>query len=51
MKRLKAMEIETIVNLLSFHSDHDEIGDTGLAYEHIYMKAWHAEEENAVKFL
>jgi protein tyrosine phosphatase (PTP) superfamily phosphohydrolase (DUF442 family) len=51
MKNLKAMEIETIINLRSFHSDRDEIGDTGLTYEHIYMKAWHAEEEDAVKFL
>jgi len=51
MKNLKAMGIETIVNLRSFHSDRDEIGDTGLAYEHTHMKAWHAEEEDAVKFL
>ncbi len=51
MKNLRAMGIETIVNLRSFHSDRDEIGDTGLAYEHIHMKAWHAEEEDVVKFL
>jgi protein tyrosine phosphatase (PTP) superfamily phosphohydrolase (DUF442 family) len=51
MKNLKAMGIETIVNLRSFHSDRDEIKETGLAYEHIYMKAWHPEEENAVRFL
>ena len=51
MKNLKAMGIETIVNLRSFHSDRDEIGEAGLAYEHIYMKAWHPEEEDAVRFL
>ncbi len=51
MRNLKAMGIETIVNLRSFHSDRDEIGHTGLAYEHIYMKAWHPEEEEAVRFL
>jgi protein tyrosine phosphatase (PTP) superfamily phosphohydrolase (DUF442 family) len=51
MKNLKAMGIETIVNLRSFHSDRDEIGDTGSAYEHIYMKAWHPEEEETVRFL
>ncbi len=51
MKNLKTMGIETIVNLRSFHSDRAEIGDTGLAYEHIYMKAWHPEEEDAVRFL
>ena len=51
MTKLKALGIETIINLRSFHSDRDEIGSTGLAYEHIYMKAWHPEEEEAVRFL
>jgi protein tyrosine phosphatase (PTP) superfamily phosphohydrolase (DUF442 family) len=51
MKNLKAMGIETVINLRSFHSDRDEIGDTALAHESISMKAWHAEEEDAVKFL
>jgi protein tyrosine phosphatase (PTP) superfamily phosphohydrolase (DUF442 family) len=51
MNNLKTMGIETVANLRSFHSDREEIGDTGLAYEHIYMKAWHAEEEDAVRFL
>ena len=51
MKALKKRGIHTIVNLRSFHSDRDEIGDTGLAYEHIYMKAWHAEEKEIVRFL
>ncbi len=39
MKNLKAVGIQTVINLRSFHSDRDEIGDTGLAYEHITMKA------------
>jgi len=51
MRNLRAMGVETIVNLRSFHSDRHEIGDTGLAYEHIYMKAWHPEEDDAVRFL
>lgn len=51
MSNLKAMGIETIINLRSFHSDREEIGDTGLAYEHIYMKTWHPEEKEAVRFL
>ena len=51
MSSLKAMGIETIVNLRSFHSDRDEIGETGLAYEHIYMKTWHPERKEAVRFL
>ena len=51
MLNLKDMGIETVVNLRSFHSDRDEIGSTGLGYEHIYMKAWHPERKEAVRFL
>jgi protein tyrosine phosphatase (PTP) superfamily phosphohydrolase (DUF442 family) len=51
MRNLKQLGLKTILNLRSFHSDRDEIGETGLAYEHIYMKAWHPEEEDAVRFL
>ena len=51
MKKLKEMGIETIVNLRSYHSDRDEIGDTGLGYEHIYMKAWGPEHKEAVRFM
>jgi protein tyrosine phosphatase (PTP) superfamily phosphohydrolase (DUF442 family) len=51
MKELKHMGVETIVNLRSFHSDRDEIGKTGLGYEHIYMKAWHPERKEVVRFL
>ena len=51
MAELKKMGVKTVVNLRSFHSDRDEIGDTGLAYEHIYMKAWHAETKEIVRFL
>jgi protein tyrosine phosphatase len=51
MRNLKRQGIETVVNLRSFHSDRDEIGTSGLAYEHIYMKAWHPERKEAVRFL
>ena len=51
MKNLKELGIETVINLRSFHSDRDEIGSTGLGYEHIYMKAWHPEQKEAVRFL
>jgi len=51
MRELKAVGVKTIVNLRSFHSDRDEIGDTGLAYEHIYMKAWHPEDKEVIRFL
>lgn len=50
-RELKKMGIRTVVNLRSFHSDRDEIGETGLAYEHIYMKSWNAEDEESVRFL
>ncbi len=51
MENLKAFGIKTIINLRSFNSDRNEIGDTGLGYEHIYMKAWHPEIKEAVLFL
>jgi protein tyrosine phosphatase (PTP) superfamily phosphohydrolase (DUF442 family) len=51
MKGLEKLGVKTIVNLRSFHSDRDEIAGTDLAYEHIYMKAWHPEEKEAVRFL
>ena len=51
MRNLKEMGVQTIVNLRAFHSDRDEIGKTGLAYEHINMKAWHPEEEDIIRFL
>ncbi len=51
MRHLKALGIRTVVNLRTFHSDRDEIGTTGLSYRHIFMKTWHPEEEDAVRFL
>ncbi len=51
MKNLKTMGIKTIVNLRSFHSDRDEIGNIKFEYEHIYMKAWHPEEKEIIRFL
>ncbi len=51
MKNLKKMGVETVVNLRSFHSDRNEIGVTGLAYEHIYMKTWYPKQNEAVRFL
>lgn len=51
MRNVKAIGIKTVVNLRSFHSDRDEIGDTGLGYEHIRVKVWHPVEKQVVKFL
>ena len=51
MRELRKLGVKTVVNLRSFHSDRDLIGDTGLTYEHIYMKAWHPEDEEVARFL
>jgi tyrosine-protein phosphatase SIW14 len=50
-RQLQAMGVRTVVNLRSFHSDRDEMGDVPLGYEDIPMKAWHPEEEDVVRFL
>jgi len=51
MEQLEKLGINTVVNLRSFHSDRDEIGDTGLAYEHIQMTTWDPDTEEVVRFL
>lgn len=51
MRELEKLGTKTIVNLRSFHSDRGEIKGTDLTYEHIYMKAWHAEDKEVVRFL
>lgn len=51
MHELARMKVKTVVNLRAVNSDRDEIGDAALAYEHISFKAWHAEDEDVVRFL
>lgn len=51
MQNLKKMGIKTVINLRSFNSDSDEVGNTGLIREHIFMKAWHPERKEVVRFL
>jgi protein tyrosine phosphatase (PTP) superfamily phosphohydrolase (DUF442 family) len=51
MQELARMKVKTVVNLRAVNSDRDEIGDAGLVYEHISFKAWHAEDEDVVRFL
>ena len=43
--------ILSVVNLRSFHTDWFKLCGTKLIYKHIWMKAWHAEEEDIVEFL
>jgi protein tyrosine/serine phosphatase len=50
-RRLQAMGIRTVVNLRAAHSDRDEMGGANLQYEEIPMHAWHAEDEDIVRFL
>jgi len=51
MEQLEKLGIKTVINLRSFHSDRDEIGDVKLGYEHITMKPWHPEDKEVVRFL
>ncbi len=51
MMNLEEMGIKTIVNLRLLNSDRDEIEGTDLAYVHIQMEAWDAEEVEVVEFL
>jgi tyrosine-protein phosphatase SIW14 len=51
MMELKKLGIKTIVNLRSFHSDRDEIASRDFFYEHIYIKPWHPEEKEFIRFL
>jgi protein tyrosine/serine phosphatase len=51
LAELKKMGVKTDINLRSFHSDHDMLGDTGLAYGQVPMKTWHLENEDIVRFL
>ena len=51
MRELKKMGIKTVIDLRSFHSDRDALGDTDLAYERIAMTALYTEEKDIVQFL
>jgi protein tyrosine phosphatase (PTP) superfamily phosphohydrolase (DUF442 family) len=51
MQQLEKLGIKTVVSLRSFHSDRGEMEGTALAYEHIFMKTWHPEDEEVVRFL
>ena len=51
---LGRLGVKTVVNLRAFHSDADEIKESGVAgleAVHIYFKTWHAEDEDVIKFL
>jgi protein tyrosine/serine phosphatase len=50
-RQLKAMGVKTVVNLRSFHSDRDEMGDVQLRRERIRFDTWHAEDDEVIRFL
>ena len=51
MRNLQALGIKTVINLRAFHSDQDELTGLKLNDEHIFMKTWHPENEDVVRFL
>jgi len=51
MRELERLGVKTVVSLRSFHSDRGEMEGTKLAYEHIFMKTWHPENEEIIRFL
>jgi protein tyrosine/serine phosphatase len=50
-RQLKTMGVKTVINLRVSCNDREEIAGAGLAYEEIPMTPWHAENEDAVRFL
>jgi len=51
MKQLKVMGVKTVVNLRTFHSDRDEIGDLDLGYVHIRTMVLYISADDVVEFL
>jgi protein tyrosine/serine phosphatase len=50
-QNLSSLGIKTVVSLRELHSDKKLLGKTDIACESIRMNAWHAEEEDVVRFL
>jgi len=51
IEKLGTLEINTVVNLRSFHSDSSQIVNTGLGYEQIKLSRLDPEEVDIIKFL
>jgi protein tyrosine phosphatase (PTP) superfamily phosphohydrolase (DUF442 family) len=51
MQNLKRYGIKTVISLRAYHSDKDELRETDLAYQRLYVKTWHPEEKDVVQFL
>lgn len=50
-RQLEKMGIKTIVCLRSFHTDSGKFDGKKLGYEHLWIKTWHPEDEEVVRFL
>lgn len=48
---LAAMGIKTVVNLRTTGTGRGETVDVGLAYERIWFRPWHPEDEDVIRFL
>ena len=51
MKSIERLGIKTVISLRNFHSDKDELESTPLQTERIRINAWHAEDEDVLRFL
>lgn len=51
MAQLKEMGVKTVINLRAAHSDEKKLKGTDLQYERFYMKPWHSEDEDVIRFL
>lgn len=52
MQQLKGMGIKAVISLRTFHNDAEELaGIEGVRHFQIHMKTWHAEKQDAVRFL
>ena len=51
MKNLQELGVRTVINLRAFHSDRDEVSETGLLNEELSVKTWHIEDEDVVRVL
>jgi protein tyrosine/serine phosphatase len=51
MQNLEKLGIKTVINVRTFHADTDELKGTGLESARLYMKTWHMEDKDAVRFL
>ena len=51
LAELEKLGIKTVVNLRAFHSDDSKLKNTRLEHARFYMKTWHGEDEDVIRFL